>query len=231
MSSASSWIRTGDVEGAAVIEKVPTCQPSRNSPNPRDAALPGGAVHVRDHPRDHRQIGPGATALRRGTVPVRRRGGGDRILRAHVRRPAPRWRGCPDRSRSPRLRICLVHLGVPVASRWYRRDRSSRPCGDHRAAAVRVALRADRGVRCEQQDPQQARQRNLVRLHHDRQPRSTAARRWRGLLRTLRIVLDAHGVELLPTAPLLAPAPDEIRIPTAFDGPHAVFDTLFYWED
>ncbi|GAA4788898.1 hypothetical protein [Lysobacter hankyongensis] len=54
---------------------------------------------------------------------------------------------------------------------------------------------------------------------------------WSGLLRTLRIVLEAHGVELLPTAPLLAPAPDGIRIPTAFDGPYAVFDTLFYWED
>lgn len=54
---------------------------------------------------------------------------------------------------------------------------------------------------------------------------------WSGLLRTLRLVLDAHGVELLPTAPLLAPAPDGIRIPTAFDGPYAVFDTLFYWED
>ena len=54
---------------------------------------------------------------------------------------------------------------------------------------------------------------------------------WSDLLRTLRIVLEAHGVELLPTAPLLAPAPDGIRIPSAFDGPHAVFDTLFYWED
>lgn len=54
---------------------------------------------------------------------------------------------------------------------------------------------------------------------------------WSGLLRTLGIVLEAHGVELLPTASLLPPAPDGIRIPTAFDGPHAVFDTLFYWED
>lgn len=54
---------------------------------------------------------------------------------------------------------------------------------------------------------------------------------WNGFLRTLRVVLDAYGVELLPTEPLLAPAPDDIRIPTAFDGPYAVFDTLFYWED
>jgi hypothetical protein len=54
---------------------------------------------------------------------------------------------------------------------------------------------------------------------------------WSGFLRTLRIVLDAHGVELLPTEPLLAPAPEDIRIPTVFDGPFAMFDALFYWED
>lgn len=54
---------------------------------------------------------------------------------------------------------------------------------------------------------------------------------WNDVSRTLRIVLERHGVELLPTEPLLAPAPDDIRIRTAFDGPYAVFDTLFYWED
>jgi hypothetical protein len=54
---------------------------------------------------------------------------------------------------------------------------------------------------------------------------------WADFLWTVKRVLHNHGVELLATEPLLEPAPEGLRIPTAFDGPYYVFDTLFYWED
>jgi hypothetical protein len=43
--------------------------------------------------------------------------------------------------------------------------------------------------------------------------------------------LRKHGVELLRRGPLSLPAPPDLVIPTVFDAPYTVFDTLFYWED
>jgi hypothetical protein len=54
---------------------------------------------------------------------------------------------------------------------------------------------------------------------------------WVPFLRSIEIVLNDYGVELLSSEPLLEPAPQGIEIPTVFDGPYYVFDTLFYWCD
>jgi len=54
---------------------------------------------------------------------------------------------------------------------------------------------------------------------------------WPDLVRSIESSLSADHVELLPREPLLAAAPSDIEIPTAFDGPYHVFDTLFYWMD
>ncbi len=54
---------------------------------------------------------------------------------------------------------------------------------------------------------------------------------WTDFIATVADVLGKFHIELLPRAPLILPAPDGIEIPTVFDGPYYVFDTLFYWCD
>jgi hypothetical protein len=54
---------------------------------------------------------------------------------------------------------------------------------------------------------------------------------WSDLIDDMKRTLAAAHVELLPRDPLLAPAPQGLQIPTVFDGPHFVFDALFYWSD
>jgi hypothetical protein len=54
---------------------------------------------------------------------------------------------------------------------------------------------------------------------------------WREFLRDVEEVLARYGIEVLPREPLLLPAPEDVSIPTVFDGPYFVFDTLFYWCD
>ena len=54
---------------------------------------------------------------------------------------------------------------------------------------------------------------------------------WTALIADVTDCLSAYGIEILPREPLLAPAPEGIKIPTLFDGPYYVFDTLFYWCD
>jgi hypothetical protein len=54
---------------------------------------------------------------------------------------------------------------------------------------------------------------------------------WEWFVETLQKLLQSFGIELLPRAPLLIPAPDDISIPTVFDGPYYILDALFYWED
>ena len=54
---------------------------------------------------------------------------------------------------------------------------------------------------------------------------------WTEFLAAVASCLHAFRLELLPRDPLLQPARDGISIPTVFDGPYYVFDTLFYWCD
>jgi hypothetical protein len=54
---------------------------------------------------------------------------------------------------------------------------------------------------------------------------------WTVFLAAVRQCLDRFRIEMLPREPLLQPAPAGIEIPTVFDGPYYVFDTLFYWSD
>ncbi|MHA3774887.1 hypothetical protein ACXR0O_25485 [Verrucomicrobiota bacterium sgz303538] len=54
---------------------------------------------------------------------------------------------------------------------------------------------------------------------------------WSAFLSAVTGCLHRFGIEVLPREPLLRPAPDDITIPTVFDGPYYVFDTLFYWSD
>lgn len=54
---------------------------------------------------------------------------------------------------------------------------------------------------------------------------------WTEFAEAVTACLAARGIELLPREPLLLPAPEDIIIPTVFDPPYFVFDTLFYWED
>jgi hypothetical protein len=54
---------------------------------------------------------------------------------------------------------------------------------------------------------------------------------WTAFIAAVTDCLDRFRIEVLPREPLLQPAPDGIKIPTVFDGPYYVFDTLFYWCD
>ena len=54
---------------------------------------------------------------------------------------------------------------------------------------------------------------------------------WTTFLATVSECLRSFRIEMLPREPLLRPAPDGVSIPTVFDGPYYVFDTLFYWCD
>lgn len=54
---------------------------------------------------------------------------------------------------------------------------------------------------------------------------------WTAFLATVSDCLRSFQIEMLPREPLLRPAPDGVSIPTVFDGPYYVFDTLFYWCD
>jgi hypothetical protein len=54
---------------------------------------------------------------------------------------------------------------------------------------------------------------------------------WSEFLGVIEECLQSFRIEILPREPLLLPAPQDISIPTVFDGPYYVFDTLFYWED
>ena len=54
---------------------------------------------------------------------------------------------------------------------------------------------------------------------------------WTDFLNTIADCLRQNRIDLLPREPLLRPAPPDIEIPTVFDGPYYVFDTLFYWYD
>ena len=54
---------------------------------------------------------------------------------------------------------------------------------------------------------------------------------WSVFLGEIKACLQFYEIELLDRDPLLDPAPQNVTIPTVFDGPYYVFDTLFYWED
>ena len=54
---------------------------------------------------------------------------------------------------------------------------------------------------------------------------------WAPFLAAITTCLRSFRIEFLPREPLLLPAPDGVSIPTLFDGPYYVFDTLFYWMD
>jgi hypothetical protein len=54
---------------------------------------------------------------------------------------------------------------------------------------------------------------------------------WTAFVATITERLCRFRIEVLPREPLLQPAPAGIEIPTVFDGPYYVFDTLFYWSD
>lgn len=54
---------------------------------------------------------------------------------------------------------------------------------------------------------------------------------WLEFLGAMEACLAHFHIELLYREPLLVPAPEGITIPTVFDPPYFVFDTLFYWED
>ncbi len=54
---------------------------------------------------------------------------------------------------------------------------------------------------------------------------------WTVFIAAITNCLQEFRIELLPREPLLQPAPEDIKIPTAFDGPYFIFDTLFYWSD
>jgi hypothetical protein len=54
---------------------------------------------------------------------------------------------------------------------------------------------------------------------------------WTSFLSVVQRCVEAKGVEFLPCELLLPAAPEGISIPTVFDGPYYVFDTLFYWCD
>ena len=54
---------------------------------------------------------------------------------------------------------------------------------------------------------------------------------WLSFVDEVTGILAKHGIEMLSREELLRPAPSDMEIPTAFDPPYHVFDTLFYWED
>jgi len=54
---------------------------------------------------------------------------------------------------------------------------------------------------------------------------------WTEFLASVANCLRSFRIEVLQRDPLLRPAPEGIAIPTVFDGPYYVFDTLFYWAD
>jgi hypothetical protein len=54
---------------------------------------------------------------------------------------------------------------------------------------------------------------------------------WNSLIAKVEACLLSFQIKLLSREPLLRPAPPDITIPTVFDGPYYIFDTLFYWED
>jgi hypothetical protein len=58
-------------------------------------------------------------------------------------------------------------------------------------------------------------------------PEGDWAEFWAGVQKRIH----AKRVEFLAREPLLLPAPEGVSIPTVFDGPYYVFDTLFYWCD
>lgn len=54
---------------------------------------------------------------------------------------------------------------------------------------------------------------------------------WTAFIAKITDCLRAFRVEVLPREPLLQPAPEGIEVPTVFNGPYYIFDTLFYWCD
>lgn len=54
---------------------------------------------------------------------------------------------------------------------------------------------------------------------------------WVDFLAAINSILRSFRIEILPREPLVQPAPVGIEIPTVFDGPYYIFDTLFYWAD
>lgn len=54
---------------------------------------------------------------------------------------------------------------------------------------------------------------------------------WDWLVTEIERALADFEIALLPREPLSQPAPEDIQIPTVFDPPYFVFDTLFYWSD
>jgi hypothetical protein len=54
---------------------------------------------------------------------------------------------------------------------------------------------------------------------------------WEVFLTSVRGTLHRFGIELLAREPLVLPAPTNLSIPTVFEGPYFVVDTLFYWAD
>ncbi len=54
---------------------------------------------------------------------------------------------------------------------------------------------------------------------------------WTAFVAAVTACLCQFRVEFLQREPLVQPAPTDIEIPTVFDGPYYIFDTLFYWSD
>lgn len=54
---------------------------------------------------------------------------------------------------------------------------------------------------------------------------------WIAFLRLLCKTLEENGVIMPPKDVLMQPAPKDIKIPTVFDPPYYIYDTLFYWQD
>ncbi len=54
---------------------------------------------------------------------------------------------------------------------------------------------------------------------------------WESFVAAVTGCLRTFQIEILPREPLLHPAPEGIDIPTVFDGPYYIYDTLFYWCD
>ena len=54
---------------------------------------------------------------------------------------------------------------------------------------------------------------------------------WNAFMASVIDCLHSNGIEVLPRESLTDPAPEGISIPTVFNGPYFILDTLFYWCD
>lgn len=54
---------------------------------------------------------------------------------------------------------------------------------------------------------------------------------WKTFINPVIACLHSFGIEVLPRESLIFSAPKGISVPSTFEGPYFIFDTLFYWND